>query len=362
MSGLFFGNRDIDVKIQAALRFQFGFLNKSILITDEADIPIMKLNGDSAKSELEKYLTDNALNAPNLVDAVETFTGQADNSGNPIIPEYVYVIGKAEADVTASVDLITAAIEAETPFNDFYCLIPVFESVPFNEWLQTYLASKRRVAYIYTITQNKVLQDTEKSDRIMGIYDGQRSGSVEFKNVAWAGRTISYDELIAYKWKKLNGVTTDKLGDGDISSLEDEGWNGYREVRGSGETTGSRTTANTAENASFLDTMVVRDNIIYNVAGALHDMFRQSEIVPMGDAGRKLVEQAISKALNFVGSKGLLEQFEDGSYMYKIDIPQITSTMRSMRELTDLTFTFVPTIPMESIKVTGQEILEWIEG
>ena len=40
MAGLFFGNRDINVSIVAAQRFQFGFLNKSILITDEDDIPL----------------------------------------------------------------------------------------------------------------------------------------------------------------------------------------------------------------------------------------------------------------------------------------------------------------------------------
>lgn len=362
MSGLFFGNRDIDVKISAAPRFQFGFLNKVVIVTDEDDIPIQKLNGDSAVTELETYLTDNTLTAPKLVQALTVFVGQTDNSGNPIVPEYVYVLGKTEVDVSANVDLLTADIEAASSANDFYGIVPVFESEPFNTWFQTWGASKRRVMSIFTVTQNKELLDTEKSDRILGIYDGQRSGGIEFKNAAWFGRVLSYDEIIAYKWKKLNGVTTDLLGDGDVSSLEDEGWNGYREVRGVGETTGSRTTANTNVSNSFIDTNIVRDNIVYNVAGALHDLFRQQEIVPMGEIGKKMVESAMSTALTFAGSKGLINQFEDSSYQFSIDVPDITAAMRSARELTDVKFTFVPTIPMESIEVTGDEILEWIEG
>jgi len=43
-------------------------------------------------------------------------------------------------------------------------------------------------------------------------------------------------------------------------------------------------------------------------------------------------------------------------------VPAITSAMRSARELTGVVFEFVPTIPMEKITVTGQELLEWIEG
>lgn len=362
MAGLFFGNRDINVKIQAQPRFQFGFLNKTLLATIEADIPLLKLNGDAAKAELQKYLTDNSLTAPNLLKAVEIFVGQSDNSGNPIVPEYLYVIGEKNTTEALSITDLTLAIEAATPSNDFYGIVPVFYNAEFNTWFQTYGAGKRRVMCTYTDNKSIVLADTEKSDRILGIYDGKASGAIEFKNAAWFGRVLSYNDLIAYKWKRLNGVTTDKLLDGDVSSLEDKGFNGYREVRGMGETTGSRTTLNTNVSNSFIDTNIVRDNIIYNVAGALHDLFRQTEIVPMGEIGRKMVDKAISSALVYCGSRGLINQFDDGSFQFKVDIPKITAAMRSARELSGVSFTFVPTIPMESIEVTGEEILEWIEG
>ena len=355
--GLFFGNRDINVSISAAQSFQFGFLNKNLIVTDEEEVPIQKF---STLVELTDYLTANTLTAPKLIASVTAFLGQTDNSGNPVIPEYYYVIGVTEADVTASVALITSAIETATPANDFYNLVPVFESIPWNTWFATWGNTNRRISMIFTATEAKALTDPEKSIRICGIYDG--NSSVEYKNASWAGRVVSYDSLIAFKWKKLTGMNTDELSDADVSTLEDAGWNGYREVRGIGETTGSRTTANVSATASYIDTIILRDNVVYNVAGALHDLFRNNEIVPMGDNGRALIRQAIGSALNFAGTKGLINQFENGSYQYSITIPEITSAMRSAREITGIVFDFVPTIPMEKITVTGQELLEWIEG
>lgn len=356
MAGLFFGNRDIDVSITAAQTYKFAYLNKCLLITDEADISIQKLNGKTAVSELETYLEDNTLTAPNLVEALTLFTGQTDNSGNTILPEYVYVIGAEEANVTTSTDLIETAIEAVVDQYDFYCLVPVFESPVFNEFFATFGNTNKRIMMPYTTTQTTEVTDAEKSTRICGIYDAED----EYKNAAWAGRVVSYDELIAFKWKFLTGCTTDNLTDSEVSTLEENGYNGYREVRSLGETTGSRTFYNTADNDSFIDTIIVRDNIIYNVANALSSMFKTNEKVPMGDRGRKLVEQAISTALNYCGQKELIEQFEDGTYQYSITVPTITATMRSTRELTDVEFTYVPSYGMEKITVTGSEILEWI--
>jgi hypothetical protein len=357
MAGLFFGNRDINVSIVAAQRFQFGFLNKCLLVTDEDDIPLQKLDGKTAEAALQTYLTDNTLTAPNLQAGLTAFISQADNSGNSIIPEYVYVIGATEVDVDASITLIEAAIDAVVGANDFYCLIPTFDTALWQTYMATFGNTHRRISMVYDPVKNRALADSEKSSRICGIYDPES----EYKNAAWAGRVVSYKDLIAFKWKFLTGMTTDALPDGDVSTLEEAGWNGYREVRGLGETTGSRTTKNVAETSDYIDTIIIRDNIIYNVAGALHDMFRQNEIVPMGDNGRKLVEQAMGAALNFAGSRGLIQEFEDGTYQYSINVPAITAAMRSARELTDVEFTFVPTIPMEKITVTGQEILEWIE-
>jgi len=355
MPGLFFRNRDISVSVQAAQRFQFGFLNKSIIVTDEADIDIKKF---TTLEELTTYLTDNVITAPNLVAAVTAFLGQVDASGNPVLAEYYYVIGKVEADSNADVSLITAAIEAAKDANDFYNLVPTFESVAWNTWFATWGNTNRRISGIYTETQAKALTDPEKSARIFGIYDG--STTPEYRSAAWSGRVASSAELIAFKWKTLTGQTVDSLTDAEVSTLEDAGWNGYRNVRGLGETTGSRTTANVSGTASYIDTIIIRDNVVYNVANALHQMFKQNDIVPMGEVGRALVRQAISQALNFAGSVGLINEFEGGGYQFEVFVPEITSAMRSARELTDVEFTFVPTIPMEKITVTGQELLEWV--
>lgn len=356
MAGLFFGNRDITVSISAAQAYSFSYLNKSLIITDEAEIPFSKLSGKGAVTELEAILTGLGVEAPKLTEALTKFITQADNSGNSVLPEYVYVIGEAEPDIAASTSLLEAAIESVVDSNDFYCLIPVFESVSFNTWFAGWGNTNKRIMMPFTKTKGKEVTDVEKSVRICGIYDPEEEG----KNAAWAGRVVSMSSLVAWKWKFLTGCNTDLLTGAEVSTLEKAGWNGYRKVRSSGETTGSRTFSNTQETPDFIDTIVKRDNIIYNVANALSAMFKKNEIVPMGDSGRQLVKQAIGAALNASGSYGLISQFEDKTYQYSITVPEITADMRSARELTDVEFTYVPKYAMEKITVDGQELLEWV--
>ena len=90
-------------------------------------------------------------------------------------------------------------------------------------------------------------------------------------------------------------------------------------------------------------------------------MFKSNEIVPMGNVGSSLVLNAISSALAACGDDGLIEPYENGSYKYSVSIPTITANMRSIRELSGVTFKYLPTIPVEAITVKGTELLEWVE-
>ncbi len=355
---LYFGDRNISVLISATKEYENKFLNKSIIVTDEAEIPIKKLSGSGGVAELTAYLTSLGVTAPNLVTGVTKFLSQTDVSGNPIVPEYYYVIGKAEADVTVSVDLITTAIEAAEPLYDFYAIAPVFESVLFNEWFVTFGNSKRRIMVAFTLDPNTVISAAEQTERAIGIYDGYEAPG-EFKNCAWLGRSLSPDSATDWMNRTLATCTPDVLTDAEVDTLESRGLNGYRTVRGVNVTTGSRTFANTSDNNSYIDTIIFRDNIVYNVAGALFTMFVNNEKLGMGDAAENLVRSTISKVLNAMGALGIIATIGKG-YAYEVTVPTITSAMRSVRELTGVKFTYVQNVTMEKITVTGEELLEWV--
>lgn len=361
MGGIFMGNNDIAVSISSRTSYKYGYLNKCLIITDDAEVPFTKLDGATADTALAKLLETQGVKSEKLTKAINLVISQVDNSGITITPEYVYIIGKKIEEGTATYSELFEAIEEVTRANDFYCLVPLFEDVSFNEWFVIYGNSKKKTAITYTTEKLKAFLANQKPNRMYCMYDGQSSGEVEFKNVALAARVMMYDSLIAYKWKTLAGVTTDEISDTEVSTMAALGINGYREVRSLGETTGSRAMSNTADTDVFFDEIIIKDNIIYNVAVGLNTMFKSNEIVPMGNVGSSLVLNAISSALAACGDDGLIEPYENGSYKYSVSIPTITANMRSVRELSGVTFKYLPTIPVEAITVKGTELLEWVE-
>lgn len=354
---LFFGNADVKALIEKASKYTLGKLDKILLCTIEEDIPAMALSGSDGKAELQKYLTDNSKNAPLLLKAVETALGQEDNSGNKLTTEYLFVIGAKDIEGKKE---IMEAIETfdKTKEADFYAILPLFESPEFEAWAQTYTPNHM----FGTFTTNKrEIADKGKSGRIVGqsyTLKGENSDENEFNTVAWFARMLFSNKFGGWKFKKLNGVTADVLTDGDVAQLTKVGWNGCRNVRGKGQTTSSICT----DGITHADETLIRDTVIYNVANTLMDMFDNEEIIPMGYEGKKIINAYMDQALMYCGTLGLIEVGEDGGYLYKVNIPEFTAAMKSLRELTGMTFEFSPNIPLEKIVVTGKEILAWEGG
>ena len=349
---LYFGNQDVKVLIDKAQIMTLGTLNKILIATNEATIPAMALSGTGGIDELNDYLTENTLTAPKLLKAVTIALGQQDVSGNKLIPAYLFVLG-VEA-TGGDNEAVFQAIKDfdETKEADFYGIAATFEDVKFEEWAQLY--APRHLFATYTTTDRE-LSDKSKSDRIFGM-NYKSKADEEFNHIAWLSRCLFKDELVGWKFKSLNGVTTDSLTDGAVQLLEKRGWNGYRNVRGLGQTTSSICT----DMNTHIDSTYVRDTIVYNVANTLTDMFVQNEIVPMGYEGKKLITGYLESALQYCGSIGLIEVNANGGYNYEINIPNFTKQMKSLRELRGDLFTYQPNIPLEKIVVTGKEVLEWL--
>lgn len=351
---LFFGNEDVKVSIIGRETYSLGKLDKILIATNEADIPATALSGRDAKEELKKILQDAGATAPKLEEAVKEAIGQSDNSGNKLIPSYLFVIGKkvAETDNKPVYD----AIEEFDKTNqaDFYGIATVFEDAKFEEWAQLY--APNHLYATFTVTDRGVT-DKGKSDRIIG-QNFLTKTDTEFNHIAWLARMLFYPGFGSWKFKKLNGITADPLTDGDVQALVKRGWNGYRNVRGKGQTTSTICT----DGIHHADEIYLKDTIIYNVANVMMDMFDKEEIVPMEYAGEKLVRSYIDKALVYCGGLGLIEVGEDGGYLYSIYIPKITAPMKSARELTGIEFEYSPRIGAEKVVITGKEILEWVSG
>ena len=183
MGGIFMGNNDIAVSISSQTSYKYGYLNKCLIITDDAEVPFTKLDGATADTALAKLLSTQGVTSEKLTKAINLVISQVDNSGITITPEYVYIIGKNIEEGTAIYSELFEAIEEVTRANDFYCLVPLFEDVSFNGWFVTYGNSKKKTAITYTTEKLKAFLSNQKSNRMYCIYDGESSGEVEFKNV-----------------------------------------------------------------------------------------------------------------------------------------------------------------------------------
>lgn len=349
---LFFGNNDVKVLIEAAGKLTLGKLDKMLLITNEEDIPATALSGSDAIAELEAILGADK-QAPKLIEGLRVALGQEDNSGNKLTTSYIFVLGKkiSAGDNTA---LYTAVEEFDkTREAEFFGIAPVFEDVKFEEWAQTY--TPNHIFGTFTITA-KALEEKSKSGRIFG----QKMKAQGYNHIAWMARILFANRFVGPKFKKLNGCVTDPLTDGEVELMTKAGWNGYRSVRGKGQTTGSICT----DAKTHIDETILRDTIVYNVANSLMDMFDNEEIVPMGYDGKKLVTGYIKSALMYCGNLGLIEVGEDGGYLFEVNVPEFTKEMKSLRELEsrEPMFKYSPNIPLESITVTGKEILDWAGG
>ncbi|MGL5126152.1 MAG: hypothetical protein ACRC6U_09275 [Fusobacteriaceae bacterium] len=349
--GLFFGNNDVKVLIEKAAKLSLGKLDKMLIVTDEADIPATALSGSDAKTELTAILGANS--APKLMEALTVALGQEDNSGNKLTTSYIFVLGKKilDADKTP----IYEAIETfdKTREADFYGIAATFEDASFEEWAQTYTPNH---LFATSTISDRVLGDLSKSGRIFG----QSMKEAGYNHIAWMARGLFANRFIGWKFKKLNGCTTDPLTDGATEMLHKAGWNGYRSVRGKGQTTASLCT----DGSTHIDETLLRDTIVYNVANLLMDMFDNEEVVPMGYNGKKLITAYINSALNYCGSLGLIEVGEDGGYLFEVTVPEFTKEMKSLRELasSEPLFRYSPNIPLEKVTVIGKEVLEWTGG
>lgn len=350
---LFFGDDSIKVLITSEKTYKGGVLDKIIVVTNECTLPVTVFAGTNGTAGLEKYLADHTLTAPKLVAAVKKMLSQVDNDGNDIVPKYYFVAGNAV--MTA----LQTTLAGATPDNDFYTVVPIFEDDAFETWLATdYLQKYKRVAVLYTVTKTKTF--VNKSNRIIVIYDG--ATEIEYKNAAWAGRVQMYKSFIAWKWKQLTNCNADVLTADEILTMENNGINCYKYVRGIGQTSGSLALSSTSSAAVHIDTIIARDFIVMNVATSLHQMFMNNEIVPMSFEGKSKVNQAIRAALTYAANKGVICKEKDGSVQANVTIPDMTADMIDARNLTGVKFSYMQTVSMEKVEVSGMELSEWING
>ncbi len=364
MAGIFNGNRDIKVTVESEKAFYAAILNKAILITIEADIPIQKFDGKNLKAELESYLTANALTAPLLLDAATKFSGQIDTDGNAIYPEYVYVIGGNGIDEAASVTEVTAAIEAATADNDFYFLVPVFNSVAMRTWFATYGNTYEKVMFT-TVLKTTTFTDPEKSDRGVALVDDL----ADKKLVAWAGRVTPYANETNFSHKTLTGVTAESFSDAEVGVQESEGKNVYRKVGNYNLTSGNVAISNTTSTVNpsvppkYIDTIIVRDTVKSVVATALLNMIANIEKLPMDIRGQQLIKSNITEALEFLGKNNYIAINSDSKqYEYTVTVPNVTASMRANRVFDEVVFSYVPSYGGNRIIVTAKELLKGVEA
>lgn len=370
---------DVSITITQDFAVQVGLINVILIITGEADIDdgnsgFLKISGNGAKAEFEKWLADNSKTAPKALQAVINATSQADSSGNPLIPPYVYVAGKSVIDWESQSDLtpLQNFIEMNTNAeSDFWALAIVDYSKLMTEWAVTYCNAHRKGYYTIVTSKSYVPADLEKSNRIYSVYNGKESvsGSYDRSTEQWtsaiAGRTVVPSKLTATKFKTCAGMTPyrlNELTDAEVNTLASNGVNTYLYRYGKGMLDGSFTNDSdgTQKVVNHIDTMFIRDNIVFNLRKNVYSWLNQSEFAGMEDYAE--LEAVCNSVLKFFADNNFIAtDSETGVQQFKVTVPVPSSQDRKER-LMNSSFIFMPNNAVEWVTISGQEVFDFIGG
>ena len=360
-------NNDIKVTIEEAFEPSVGLINRALLVTHEAAIPFTKLSGANAVTELEALLLAGTLTAPLLVQAVTVLVSQTDSSGNPIFPDYIYILGAVVADYATATDVsdVTDLITANTTVeSDFWGIIPVKYNLKLVEWLVTFCASKQKTFFIDIESKTFTITDLQKSARGYMIYNG-RSGDQANQQFAAGvyGRCFSGESLVGVKFKTVTGISSYKpatLSDSEVSTLATNGVNTYLYRYGKGSIDGSFTTDSDGnlKAVNHIDEMYIRDNIKYNLIKNIYLWLNSSEMASMSDYAE--LESVVTSVLSTFADDGFIATIE-GLKQFYVNVPIPTSSNRNER-LLEGTFKYIPNGAAEWVTITGQEVFDIING
>lgn len=360
-------NNDIKVTIEEAFEPSVGLINRALLVTHEAAIPFTKLSGANAVSELEALLLAGTLTAPLLVQAVTVLVSQTDSSGNPLFPDYIYILGAVVADYATATDVsdITDLITANTTVeSDFWGIIPVKYNLKLVEWLATFCASKQKAFFIDIESKTFTITDLQKSARGYMIYNGRANDQANQQFAAGVyGRCFSGERLVGVKFKTVTGITPYKqatLSDSEVSTLATNGVNTYLYRHGKGSIDGSFTTDSDGnlKAVNHIDEMYIRDNIKYNLIKNIYLWLNSSEMVSMSDYAE--LESIVTSVLSTFADDGFIATIE-GLKQFSVNVPIPTSSNRNER-LLEGTFKYIPNGAAEWVTITGQEVFDIING
>ena len=344
MKEYFNGNKDISITQLMAQRGFRGQLKGHLIVTNEADIEMSTCYDYDSIKAVEKDLVDSGKAAPNLIKHLKAFFTQRDENNNILRPQYVYFFGSAKTG-----QALTDDIEAGTNDKErlVYGVSYTFYEDSLVEWAVTY---PKVVMHFFEKDNDAAMTLTQQAMNVRVFY----STTIEAKNTMEAAQVLWRPTFAGVKWKELTGATPDNLTDGQIVELDSKGLAAYRVVNGAGEVSNSLM----SNGRTHLDTTFILDTIKYNLASNMHIMFKDN--VVNSSNVRSIVDAYSKRALNWVGSLGMIETTVDGLYKFSVQIPRIDATIRETRHLNGVIWKFIPNIPIESLTGVVEEVLDEI--
>ncbi len=353
----------VTVNISEGLSFQYSIINKLLITTGEADIDngaggFLKLSGATAEADLKAYLSTAGSSAPLAVEAVRVATGQADESGNPIVPEFIYVAGKAIVDYATAADVATLTdfIDGNADyFQEWWGIVPVEYNAKYDLWGATFANKWRR--YIFNQTASKVftIPGTEAESKRMSMYFCDRVGPpIQTLNAAVAGRCVTPEKLTAYSNRTVLGITAYKrseLTEAEVDTLRGNNIMAYLDRYNRPSTNG----AIAYDGTTRIDQMYIRDAISYNMSMGLYTWLNTTEYPSIED--RAAIMAVMEQVLNLALDQGLISIVEGQPVQYTTDVPEPNADERSDRWLKRVKFSYLPARAVERITVTGEELL-----
>lgn len=187
------------------------------------------------------------------------------------------------------------------------------------------------------------LLKAQNYDRTVYLWSDDQSS---FPDSAWMGDTFPLDPgKLTFKFRNLNSVEADQLTDTQISNIEDDNGNTYRNIGGVGVTG-----PGVVVSGEWIDVIRDIDWLEVRMQEDVVNALIQNDKIPFTDAGGSIIENIVRKRLLNAVAAGVLSSFT-------ITVPKVAdipSEDRAARFFTGVEFDGVLASAIHKVKIRGR--------
>ncbi len=264
-------------------------------------------------------------------------------------PEKIAIYGIAYASGTDPVtDLSDALNTLVKSHNDWYFLLCTESGAAEIAELDSWVSGTNKMFFTRTTNQaDPVNYNSERTVMFFGT-----NADTEYPDAAWVGRCAPEPVgRITWKYKTLEGISTEAISVDDLETLHDNGGVTYINKFGT-----PQTSEGIATNGSYIDVTRSKDWIVAEMTKQVHELLFSVPKIPYTLDGVAMVVDRVKRVLELAVDQGIIDKDADGNGLWTVVPPsldEIDAAKKEQRILPGVYFEATPTGAVHGMEITG---------